>query len=64
MSVFSQALFLALGVLILLGATLFIETSKDNKLQEWLARCHFGKGSDKYTDTATHVQQYMLALAE
>lgn len=55
---------LAVGVLIWLGATLFIETNKDNKRQEWLSRCHFGLGSDKYPDTRTHVEQYKLALAE
>ena len=55
---------LAVGVLIWLGSTLFIETSKDNKLQEWLSRCHFGNGADKYSDTDTQLQQYKLALAE
>lgn len=45
---------LALGVLIWLGATLFIESSKDNKRQEWLSRCHFGTGADKYPDAQTH----------
>lgn len=57
-------LVLAVGVLIWLGATLFIETSKDNKLQEWLSRCHFGNGAEKYPDTTTHLQQYKLALAD
>lgn len=56
-------LVLAIGVLFWLGATLFIETSKDNKLQEWLSRCYFGAGAEKYPDTATHLQQYKLALA-
>ncbi|MFT4266672.1 MAG: T6SS effector BTH_I2691 family protein [Xenophilus sp.] len=55
---------LAIGVLIWLAATLFIETNKDNKLQEWLSRCHFGTGVEKYPDTATHVEQYKLALTE
>lgn len=55
---------LAIGMLIWLGATLFIETNKDNKLQEWLSRCHFGFGVDKYPDAATHIKQYKLALAE
>jgi hypothetical protein len=54
---------LALGVLIWLGATLFIESSKDNKRQEWLSRCHFGTGADKYPDAQTHIEQYKLALA-
>ena len=51
------------GVLIWLGATLFIETKKDNPLQEWLSRCHFGTGSEKYPDTETHIRQYKSALA-
>jgi hypothetical protein len=55
---------LAIGVVIWIGATLFIETSKDNKLQEWLSRCHFGVGADKYSDTDTQLQRYKLALAE
>lgn len=55
---------LAIGVVIWLIATLFIETNKDNKLQEWLARCHFGTGPEKYPNTATHIEQYSLALAE
>ena len=46
-----------------LGATLFIELSKDNKRQEWLSRCHFGTGADKYPDAQTHIEQYKLALA-
>ena len=54
----------AIGVLIWLLATLFIETNKDNSLQEWLSRCHFGNGTDKYPDTAAHVEQYKLALAK
>lgn len=57
-------LFLAIGVLIWLGATLYIETHKDNGLQEWLSRCHFGFGNDKYPDTRTHVAEYKLALAK
>ncbi len=54
---------LALAFVIWLGATLFIETTKDNKLQEWLSRCHFGLGSEKYPDVSTHIKQYELALA-
>ena len=54
---------LAVGIVIWLGATLFIETHKDNPVQEWLGRCHFGTGQDKYPDTATHLSQYKRALA-
>lgn len=57
-------LMLAVGILIWLGATLFVETSKDSPLQEWLARCHFGTASDKYVDTATHIAEYKLALSK
>lgn len=38
--------------------------NKDNKPQEWLKRYYFGIGPDNYPDTATHVEQYKLALAE
>lgn len=30
------------------GVTILIEKDKDKKIQEWLARCHFGLNSDKY----------------
>jgi len=50
----------------LLGAfllvTLYIETHKDNKLHEWLSRCHFGTGSEKYPDQTTQINQYKLAV--
>ena len=55
---------LAIGVLIWLIATLFIETNKDNKIQEWLKRCYFGTATDKYPDAATQIEQYKLALTE
>lgn len=56
-------LVLAAGVLVWIGATFFIETSKDNERQEWLSRCYFGMGSDKYPDAQTHIEQYKRALA-
>lgn len=52
----------AVTVVAWLVATLFIETNKDNPLQEWLSRCHFGTGVEKFSDTATHVKEYKLAL--
>lgn len=55
---------LAIGVLIWLVAIFFVESNKDNKLQEWLSRCYFGAGSDKYPDITTHVDQYKRALAD
>lgn len=45
----------------LLLITLYIELSKDNKLQEWLARCHFGVSPEKYG--SADVQQEQLRLA-
>ncbi len=54
---------LAVGIVIWLGATWFIETHKDNPVQEWLGRCHFGTGQEKYPDTTTHIAQYKRALA-
>lgn len=56
-------LLVGIGVLIWLAAAFFIETHKDNKLQEWLSRCFFGTGSEKYLDSKTEVEQYKLALA-
>jgi hypothetical protein len=56
-------LVLVAGLLVWIGATFFIETSKDNKRQEWLSRCYFGAGSEKYPDAKTHVEQYKMALA-
>ena len=55
---------LAIGVLIWLVAIFFVESNKDNKLQEWLSRCHFGSGKEKYPDVTTHAEQYKLALAD
>lgn len=54
----------AVGVLVWLLVTVFIETNKDNDLQEWLSRCHFGAGPEKYPDTQMHVEQYKKALAK
>jgi hypothetical protein len=39
-----------------------IEKIKDNKLQGWLARCHFGNGEDKYDTADKQVAEYKLAL--
>lgn len=51
---------------ILLGAillvTLHIETQKDNKLHEWLSRCHFGMGDDKYQDQTQQLKEYQQAV--
>jgi hypothetical protein len=56
---------LAVAVLVWIGATWFVESNQDNKLQEWLRRCHFGAADeqDRYPDSATHIDEYKLALA-
>lgn len=41
--------------------TVLIEKEKDNKIQEWLARCHFGLNADKYA--SAEVEQKQLDLA-
>lgn len=48
--------FVGLGVLLLLGVTAWIEKLKDNPVQEWLMRCHFGMRpqGEKY---ATQVEE-------
>jgi hypothetical protein len=51
-----------IALLALLLVTLFIEKNKDNKLQEWLARCHFGSDADKYSDAETEQAQLKLAF--
>ena len=47
----------------LLLVTLYIETHKDNKLQEWLMRSHFGSRADKYKTHTEEADQFKLALA-
>lgn len=47
-----------LGILLL--TTLWIETQKDNNLQEWLARCHFG--SNTYEDAERQLVEYQHAM--
>lgn len=43
--------------------TLWVESNKDNKLQEWLSRSHFGSAptADKYADHARQLSEYELA---
>jgi hypothetical protein len=57
---------LAVGFVIWLGATFFIESNKENPIQAWLARCHFGHGSasEKYTSLDTHIEQYRRAMPQ
>ena len=42
--------------------TVLIEKEKDNKIQEWLARCHFGLNVDKYATAAVEQKQLDLAF--
>jgi hypothetical protein len=55
-------LFIGIAFVALMLITLYVETSKDNKLQEWLSRCHFGLGSGKYADDKMQLSEYELAL--
>jgi hypothetical protein len=51
-----------IAVIALLLITLWIEKNKDNKVQEWLARCHFGAKCE-YKSEAEHADQLKLAFA-
>lgn len=50
-----------LGAVLLI--TLWIETHKDNKLQEWLSRSYFGAApsTEKYADHVRQLSEYELA---
>lgn len=50
------------AVIALLLTTLWIEKSKDNKVQEWLARCHFG-AQPEYKTEAEHAEELKRAFA-
>ena len=58
-------LLVAVGIIVWLVATYFVETLKDNPRQEWLSRCHFGAATapERYPDLKTHVDEYKRALA-
>ena len=43
--------------------TLYIETYKDNSIQEWLMRSHFGNRPDKYKTHTEEAEQFKRALA-
>lgn len=57
---FGPAGWILLGVILLV--TLYIEAQKDNKLQEWLSRCHFGMGTEKYQDQTKQLTEFRLAV--
>jgi type II secretory pathway component PulF len=56
-------LIVGIAVIALLLVTLWIEKNKDNTVQEWLMRCHFGSSSDKYQTEQEHVAELKLAFA-
>lgn len=57
--------FVGLGVLLLLGVTAWIEKLKDNPVQEWLMRCHFGMRpqGEKYATQAEEAKDLEAAFA-
>lgn len=55
-------LIVGVAVIALLVVTLWIEKNKDNKVQEWLARCHFG-AQPEYKTEAEHAEQLKRAFA-
>ncbi len=56
-------IFVGLAVIALSALTAWIEKNKDNKLQEWLMRCHFGTHSDKYKTEAEEASELQKAFA-
>ena len=56
-------LIVGLAVIALLLVTLYIETNKDNPIQEWLMRSHFGTRADKYKTHTEEAEQFKRALA-
>jgi uncharacterized membrane protein YbaN (DUF454 family) len=52
-----------LAVIALFVLTAWLEKNKDNKIQEWLMRCHFGRNADKYKNHAEEAEQLKLAFA-
>lgn len=40
-----------------------IETYKDNSIQEWLMRSHFGSRANKYKTHTEEAEQFKRALA-
>lgn len=55
-------LIVGVAVIALLVVTLWIEKNKDNKVQEWLARCHFG-AKPEYKTEAEHAEELKRAFA-
>ena len=47
----------------LFALTAWIEKNKDNPVQEWLMRCHFGTNPDKYKTEAEEASELQKAFA-
>jgi hypothetical protein len=56
-------LIVGIAVIALLAVTMWIEKNKDNKIQEWMKRCHFGTSPDTYQTEQEHVEQLKRAFA-
>jgi hypothetical protein len=56
-------IFVGLAVIALFALTAWIEKNKDNKVQEWLQRCHFGVHADKYKTDAEEASELKKAFA-
>jgi hypothetical protein len=57
-------LLVGLAVVVLFVVTAWIEKNKDNKVQEWLSRCHFGSNkAERYKTHQEELQQLQLAFA-
>ena len=52
-----------IAVIALIGVTVWIEKNKDNKMQEWLMRCHFGTNTDKYETYGKQAEELERAFA-
>ena len=50
-------------VIALFVLTAWIEKNKDNKVQEWLMRCHFGTHADKYKTEVEEASELQKAFA-
>lgn len=50
-------------VAFIFAITFAIEYFKDNKVQEWLERCLWGKGTPRYDTIEEEVAELKLALA-
>lgn len=56
-------IFVGLAVIALFALTAWIEKNKDNPVQEWLMRCHFGTHPDKYKTEAEEASELQKAFA-